>query len=81
MQVLYSHIINALEILRGANLKPSTIEGIVRGLRIGERDKQTLLILINGFPNYFPNGMIIDYSKGMLPVELREFTIVENRYN
>ena len=78
METEQSYIMKALEILRNVNLNKSTICDIVGRLDIGQHNRSTLLILINGFQNYFPVGIVIDYSKGYLQQDLEPFKFKES---
>ena len=60
MQIEHQHILSAIEILKRANLRPSTLDKVVRSLEIDEAQKSIVLILINGFSDYFPIDLVVD---------------------
>ena len=48
MEKDFTHILNILETLRSADLKPSAIESVITGLQIKESGKCTMSILNTG---------------------------------
>ena len=76
MEVCHKHILNVIEILREANLKLTTIESVVRGLCVEQNVKSMMLVLVNGYADYKPNMVVIDYSKGGLPQKSESFKLI-----